>query len=125
MISNMSPEVQPGEFAFISTQDKDLIAKLLPEAIGTFQEAEGLSLLVPLDLAGEAPLSMKCITLRVYSSLEGVGLTAAVSSALGEHHIPCNMVAAYNHDHVFIPADKCDQAMAILKALQRRAANTA
>ncbi|PJI84693.1 hypothetical protein BC777_3754 [Yoonia maricola] len=125
MIPNMSPEVQPGEYAFISTQDAGLIAKLSPEAVGTFKEAEGLSMLVPAAFADDTSVPMKCITLNVYSSLEGVGLTAAVSSALGEHDIPCNMVAACHHDHVFVPADKCDQAMAVLTALQQRAANKA
>lgn len=119
MISNMTPEVQPGRFAFISTNDPVLISKLSLDAIGTFREAEGLSMLVPVELTKDTDLPMKCITLNVYSSLEGVGLTAAVAAALGAHDIPCNMVAACHHDHVFVPADKCDQALEVLKSLQK------
>ncbi len=65
---------------------------------------------------------MRCITLNVYSSLAGVGLTAAVSSALGDNEIPCNMVAAFHHDHVFLPSGLCDCAMEVLTALQHEAA---
>jgi hypothetical protein len=46
---------------------------------------------------------MACLTLRVHSALDGVGLTAAVASALAEIGIPCNMVAAFHHDHAFVP----------------------
>lgn len=125
MISNMTPEVQPGEFVFVSTRDPAVIAALSPAAIGTFQEPEGLSMLVPkgtATIAGEnADMPMRCITLSVYSSLEGVGLTAAVATALGHHNIPCNMVAAYHHDHVFVPSDMCDLALDVLTSLQNRA----
>ena len=66
---------------------------LLPAAIATFHEDEGLSLLVPAEAAGEAgqPVDqpMRCITLNVYSSLDGVGLTAAVAAALADHRRWC------------------------------------
>jgi hypothetical protein len=32
------------------------------------------------------------------------------------------MVAGYHHDHVFVPADRADAALACLLALQRGAA---
>jgi len=126
MISNMTPVLQPGHFVYISTQDPTLTATLTNDAVSTFREEEGLSMLVPVQSAQNAGLSvdlpMRCITLNVYSSLEGVGLTAAVAAALGAHNVPCNMVAACHHDHVFVPSDKCDQALRVLKSLQRQAA---
>ena len=64
---------------------------------------------------------MRCRTLNVYSSLEGDGLTAAVSNALGEAGIPCNMIAAYHRDHVFVPSDKASKAMDVLARLQSQA----
>jgi hypothetical protein len=64
---------------------------------------------------------MRCITLNVYSSLERVGLTAAVAQALADESIACNMVAAYHHDHAFVPASDADRAMAVLTALQSSA----
>lgn len=127
MISGMTPEVQPGTFTFVSTDDPALVAALLPQAMSTFQEEEGMSLLVPHDVAKELGLNvdhpMSCITLNVYSSLEGVGLTAAVAAALGEAAIPCNMIAAFHHDHVFVPSKMRHAAMEVLERLQKQATN--
>jgi len=125
MIAGMTPTLTPGIFVFITTVDPARIKALSPQAISTFKEAEGMSLLVPAEVAEAAGLDaahpMRCITLNVYSSLEGVGLTAAVSTALGDAGIPCNMVAAYHHDHVFVPSDKASKAMDVLARLQSQA----
>lgn len=126
MICGMTPVLQPGEFVFVTTTDPVLGDTLAVHATATFREAEGLSLLIPRARAEAANLiadvPMRCITLNVFSSLEGVGLTAAVSAALGAHDIPCNMVAAYHHDHVFVPAHQSALAMQVLLALQNQAA---
>lgn len=127
MISGMSPDLQPGDYVFVTTHDPAVIASMAPDAIATFQEKEGLSLLVPVELARKSKLSvempMRCITLNVYSALDGVGLTAAVASALGDNNIPCNMIAACHHDHVFVPSELSDRAMYVLKELQDQAAD--
>ncbi len=60
---------------------------------------------------------MRGITLTVHSSLEAVGLTAAVATALTEAGISANVVAAFFHDHIFVPAADADQAVAVLLAL--------
>ena len=126
MISNMTPKVRPGAFVFVTFTDPAVAAPYQGEAISTFREAEGMSMILPVALAEmagfDADHPMRCITLNVYSSLDGVGLTAAVSGALGDQGIPCNMVAAYHHDHVFVPSELCDQAMQVLTALQSRVA---
>ena len=57
------------------------------------------------------------ITLTVHSSLEAVGLTAAVSQALTKANISCNIVAAYYHDHLFVPYMDAEKAMAALQDL--------
>ena len=64
---------------------------------------------------------MRCITLEVYSDFEGVGLTAAVANALAENNIPCNVVAAYSHDHAFVPSSSAQDAFEILTDLQKQA----
>ena len=113
MISGMTPDVRPGIFVFVTAVDPALVASLSSQAISTFKEEEGMSMLFPVELAEKSMLNvdhpMRCITPNVYSSLEGVGLTEAVSTALGDNAIPCNMVAAFHHDHVFVPSDMCDQ----------------
>jgi hypothetical protein len=54
----------------------------------------------------------------VDSSLEAVGLTAAVAGALAAAGISANVVAAFHHDHVFVPADRGVEAMACLDRLR-------
>lgn len=125
MISGMTPELRSDTYVFVSTDDADLGKKLSHDAIATFREDEGLSLLAPLASAQQHDLPcnqpMRCITLNVYSSLEGVGLTAAVSTALADNGIACNMVAGFHHDHVFVPEHLCDEAMSVLAELQNSA----
>ena len=91
----------------------------------TFREAEGLTLLIaPAEARAlglpDRPLFRR-ITLGVHSSLEAVGLTAAVSAALTEAGISANLVAAFHHDHVFVPADRAEAALACLRRLQATA----
>ncbi|WP_170381392.1 ACT domain-containing protein [Ruegeria atlantica] len=116
MIAGMRPEIQPGEFAFVAWPDD----KPWPEGTrASCVEAEGMSLIVPINSAPKDAVAMRCITLQVHSSLEGVGLTAAVSGALAQAGIPANMVAGYHHDHVYIPSGLSDDALNILQGLQR------
>lgn len=122
MVAGMTPSLQPGEYVFCAAGDRDW-ATLEPLAM--FREAEGVSLILDRDAAEaagfpvEAPMAL--ITLQVYSALDGVGLTAAVSVALAEAGIACNMVAALNHDHVFVPAARAYEAVEILFQLQSAA----
>lgn len=84
-----------------------------------------MSLLLPEQHALQAGLSasapMRQITLKVYSSLTGVGLTAAVATALAKETIAANVIAATLHDHVFVPAQDAERAMEILMQLQKDA----
>ncbi|MCK5673536.1 MAG: ACT domain-containing protein, partial [Spirochaetales bacterium] len=40
--------------------------------------------------------------------------TAAVSTKLSEHNISANIIAAYYHDHVFVPSGAADKALTLL-----------
>lgn len=55
----------------------------------------------------------------VAEALEAVGLTAAVSSALAEAGIRCNVLAGYFHDHLLVPAARAHDAPVVLRALQQ------
>ena len=94
-------------------------------ARAVFVEDEGLSLVLPVSEAERLELAyaepMKQITLMVFSSSSGVGLTAAVARALARERIPASIIAATQHDHIFVPADQAGKAMNHLRALQRRA----
>lgn len=121
LLKNMKPERQPGEYVFCVVNTLKHAAELNP--ICTFQEIEGVTVVLPKRLADENILfySVVCawITLTVHSSLEAVGLTAAVSSALAGANISCNVVAAFHHDHIFIPVRDAERAMEILMSLSR------
>lgn len=121
MIAGMTPRPEGGDYVFCTVAEGDWPA-LAPLATGMFREAEGMSAILPLDVAQargfDCTQPMRRITLGVYSALEGVGLTAAVAGALARAGIPCNVVAAFHHDHIFVPAGMADRALAVLRAVQ-------
>ena len=57
------------------------------------------------------------LTLTVHSSLAAVGLTAAFAAALASGAIPANVLAGLRHDHLLVPVDRADDAIAALRAL--------
>ncbi len=120
MISSMAPRRSPGRFVFCTLHGTAPSDTLVAKAVASFREAEGVSLILPLEAAQVAgfdtSLPMAQITLQVYSALDGVGLTAAVATALADAGIPCNMVAGYHHDHAFVPEDLADKAVEVLEA---------
>lgn len=110
-IRAMAPVLVPGRFAFRTVAE----TAIPRDARAMFREAEGVSVIVAAD-EGDAPV-MRQITLTVHSALDGVGLTAAVASALAAEGIACNMVAAHHHDHVFVPEADAERALAVLERL--------
>jgi hypothetical protein len=90
-------------------------------ALCTFMEKEAVTVILPKATAdaNSMPYDVVCawITLTVHSSLGAVGLTAAVSSALARANISCNVIAAYYHDHIFIPVADADRAMEVLLSI--------
>ena len=58
--------------------------------------------------------------LTVHSALDAVGLTAAISGRLARQGISANVVAAYFHDHVFVPAARAEEALEALRELSTR-----
>lgn len=117
LLATMAPELRGTDWGFASLP-------ALPQGLtpfATIAEDEGLTVIAPLaelhahGLTAEGPMAR--ITLTVHSALEAVGLTAAVSTALAREGISANMVAGFYHDHIFLPAQDADRAMAALKAL--------
>ena len=125
MLSGMDPYLDPNSYLFCTTADAALAGRAASVAIGMFREYEGHTLILEaaearaLGFAEAAP--MRRITLNVYSALDGVGLTASVATSLADQGIPCNVVAAFHHDHLFVPAAEADRALQVLRALQARA----
>ena len=120
LLKTMRPKLNAGDFVFCATKDLTLID--LRDVVMIFkEEEEGFTIIINREIADKLKLSYSFvaswITLTVHSSLEAVGLTAAFSRALADHGISCNVVAAYNHDHIFISKMDADNAMKILNNL--------
>jgi uncharacterized protein len=94
----------------------------LKEVLGTFHENEGLTIFATKDyfdkhkMSFEGPLAK--LTIDVHTSLELVGLTAALTAKLTEHGISANVVAAYYHDHIFVQYDQRQKATEAIQSLK-------
>ena len=121
LLREMNPELHAGDFVFCSIEARDLPAIIEP--LGLFREKEGLTVILSNAEADQLgwPYSFigGWITLNVHSALDAVGLTAAVSQALTRAGISCNVVAAYYHDHVFVPLKDAERALEVLQSLTR------
>ena len=123
MVAGMAPVLEAGRYLFKALESWPS-AEEAAQLLGVFWEDEGLSAYQRLGLEASPPprgVAMVKITLQVYSDLEGVGLTAAVATALAEEGIPCNVVAALHHDHLFVPEIQGAAALRCLEALTRAA----
>lgn len=119
LLSSLSPRRDDTEWVFATVQKVDATL-LSPHAIASFREEEVLTLVLPQSETGDldhVSAPMIRIILEVYSSLEAVGLTAAVADALASEGISANVVAAYYHDRIFVPKASVGKALAILQAL--------
>ena len=121
LLSTLSPQLRAGEFVFCSLEKARYGEHAHLSPLAAFQEEEGLTLILPRERALESGFNydgiFRCITLNAYSSLNAVGLTAAVASVLADDGISANVVAAWHHDHIFVPSERADDAMALLAQL--------
>lgn len=99
LLANMRPQVRDGAYEFETAEAPT--AAQLAAAVVVVREDEGVTLVRPTD--DRNPDAMTWITLTVHSSLQAVGLTAAVATALAARGIACNVVAGFHHDHLFVP----------------------
>ncbi|PCK32148.1 ACT domain-containing protein [Pseudoalteromonas piscicida] len=120
LLKNISPLLDNTPYVFC-TVEKRLCECVTLEPIATFMEREGLTLVITKQIADERGLEYSCvmnkITLQVHSSLEAVGLTAAFSNALKDANISANVIAGFYHDHIFVPAEDADRALAAIQKL--------
>lgn len=98
----------------IALSDDVEVAAMVTEAEGTTSVISATDAM-RMDL--EPEFIAAWLTLNVDSALDAVGLTAAVSSALATDGIPCNVLAGCHHDHLLVPVESAERAVAILSAL--------
>lgn len=123
LISTMRPILLNDRFVYVCIDytNIDLIRSLqedTPPPMASFTEKEAYSFILTQEQADrwQVPYSgvYSCISLSVHSSLEAVGLTAAVSTALSEQNISANVVAAFYHDHIFVASQDAERAVQTL-----------
>ena len=121
LLKRLDPQLNAGEFVFatMSTDEADRVKR--SDVLGEFKEEEGTTLILKRDVANQYDLSYEnvyaWITLKVHSSLEAVGLTAAFATELAEHSISCNVMAGYYHDHIFVNVKDSERAVQVLNCL--------
>ena len=115
LLSSMEPILHPTPYGYAVTDTP------VPGTFATVAEDEGLTVIAPhpaLLAAGVDPgPAWARISLTVHSDLAAVGLTAAFARALADHGISANVVAGFHHDHILVPWDRRQEALAALQAL--------
>lgn len=119
LIRGMKPELQEGEYVFCTLSPEQIPTSV--QLICLFREAEGVTLIITKQESDAHNLPYNFIaawiTLKIHSALDAVGFTAAISTALTRAGISCNVIAAYYHDHLFVPIQDAQRTMAILIAM--------
>ena len=120
LLRTMEPELVAGQFVFVAVPEP--MPGLVAEAM--VRESEGITYVIARHEADVRALEYDFvaawITLRVHSALDAVGLTAAVSSALADAGISCNVLAGRFHDHLLVPFDSARAALDVLEELAER-----
>jgi predicted N-acetyltransferase YhbS len=118
LLAGMHPERREGEFVYVLWPHGKPLAGAIAAAV---REAEGLTVVLPRAEADSLGLAYDFvaawITLQVHSSLEAIGLTAAVGAALTDAKISCNVLAGFHHDHLLVPVADADRALEVLHEL--------
>jgi uncharacterized protein len=121
LLKSLNPVLQPGEYVFCLVADLSQLHG--EEAILVFKEAEGITVILEKQVADRLQLRYSLMTawiaLTVHSSLAAIGLTAAFTQALAAEGISCNVVAAFYHDHIFVPVKDSKKAIETLINLSK------
>ena len=108
LLAALDPRLSTERYSFELTG----AATLAPDTFAVIREDEGLT------AVRSSPTGYWAhIAIGVLSDLESIGLTAALSKHLADAGISANVIAALHHDHIFVPWDRRDEAMAVLRGL--------
>lgn len=116
ILGALRPYVRQGAYVYVTAEtppEVDCHARIV--------EDEGVTLVLDQAIADEHRLTYDgvfgWITLEAHTSLQAVGITAAVSTALARVGLSCNVLAGYYHDHLLVPLDSVSEAMDVLGGL--------
>ena len=119
LLGSMSAELMDGLYVFATLSESEMPIGVRPRMM--FHEAEGMTLILLKEeaeahgLAYEFPCRM--ITLNIHSSLDAIGFLARITQRLAALNMGVNPVSGFYHDHLFIPLDRADEALAELKLM--------
>ena len=121
LLATLNVTPRAGDVSFVARPAPDPTPAALALAMVT--EDEGVTYVLPCEVADARglPYDFRAawLTLGVHSALDAVGLTAAFATALARRGIACNVLAGFHHDHLLVPADRRDDALAVLADLAR------
>jgi hypothetical protein len=123
LLSSMKAKLSDERYIFCTLQQQVIVQSIIDlNPIGIFKEKEGISLIITKEIAEQNNIKFdsifRLISLQVYSSLDAVGLTAAIATKLVSSRISANIVAAYYHDHIFVPEENATKALSLVEELQ-------
>ncbi|OAP63743.1 hypothetical protein AYL99_02970 [Fonsecaea erecta] len=91
-------------------------------------QTDTVTLIVRLETARAHPRRLaeytypcRMITCAVHSSLEAVGFMAVLAARLAQRGVSVNPVSAFYHDHLFVPVERADEAVAVLAEVREEA----
>lgn len=113
LLTGLDVKQHEGVWEFLTGSNTDI-----PGAIMQFREREGWTHILPAGRSTAPEHRFVWLELAVHSDLNAVGFLAAISNALAEAGVPCNAIAAYYHDHVFVPESQSDAALEALDRLR-------
>lgn len=126
MLQGLNPLLATDIYVFATTDQPDQL--LIENSFALIQETEGYTVIVKQTLADQLDLAYDYlaakITIQVHSSLEAVGLTAALATQLAKYGISCNVVAGFYHDHLFVDYKHGPKAVKVLLGLRDQVPNS-
>ena len=127
LLDRMEPALMEGKFYFATVDESQLLtlSGYLDGILSVFREKEGLGIVfseslkdVMARLTGKEIIGpFALISLTVHSNLYAIGLLAKVTDVLAKEGISVNAISAYYHDHLFVPYERKEDAMAALAKL--------
>jgi hypothetical protein len=113
---SLNPTLHPETYVFCELPNESPIPV---DAVAAFRETEGLTVVIEkekaVNLGYQAVFESAWITIGAETSLTDLGITAKFATVLSENGISCNVFAAVNHDHIFVPWADREKTMELLE----------
>jgi hypothetical protein len=119
ILAGFSVSRRPGTYVYVVDPPERFPDEVVEAVV---RENEGVTFVVERSVAASAGCDVRFeavwLTVDVHTSLDGIGLTATMSAALLAESIPCNVLAGFYHDHLLVPLELADRAVAALERLR-------